>query len=80
MIFEVLKNHKLEIEKQLNRFGWNIIFHEPRGRVKTRKNYIPGIGLQYDGKCNQKLFEFYHRASKDLYRVLRPIYDSMSFL
>lgn len=80
MIFDVLKRHKIKIENQLNELGWNIIFHEPQGNVKTRKIYIPGVDLCYDGKNDLILYDFYHRASEDLYRVLRPIYDSMSFL
>ena len=47
---------------------------------QNRKIYIPGKDLQYTGKCDIKLFDFFHRASEDLYKVLRPIYDSMSFL
>ena len=78
-IFAVLKNHEAEIRSQLSVLGWDIIFYEPEDK-KNRKIYIPGKGLQYRGECDIELFDFFHRASEDLYKVLRPIYDSMSFL
>lgn len=78
-IFAVLKNHEAEIRSQLSALGWDIIFYEPEDK-QNRKIYIPGKDLQYTGECDIKLFDFFHRASEDLYKVLRPIYDSMSFL
>ena len=78
-IFDVLKNHETEIRSQLATLGWDVIYYEPQNK-KVRKIYIPGVDLIYRGECDVELFDFFHRASEDLYRVLRPIYDSMSFL
>ena len=79
-IFDVLKSHEIEIRTQLNKKGWDIIFHETTNNSDVRKIYIPGKDLKYNFKSDTRLFDFYHRASEDLYEVLRPIYDSMSFL
>ena len=79
-IFGILQQKELEIRQKLNQKGWDVIFSEPKKGVDVRKIYIPGKDLKYNFKSDTQLFDFYHRASEDLYEVLRPIYDSMSFL
>lgn len=79
-IFDVLKNHEIEIRQKLTQKGWDVIFPKSKEDKDRQKIYIPGKDLKYNFKSDTRLFDFYHRASEDLYEVLRPIYDSMSFL
>ena len=74
-IMDILNVHKTEISQKLHAKGWDVIFPEPKEGVEVRKIYIPGKDLKYTYKSDPQLFDFYHRASEDLYEVLRPIYD-----
>ena len=74
-ILDVLKQHESKIRSSLSVKGWDVVFPEVKEGVGVRKIYIPGKDLKYDYKSDSRLFDFYHRASEDLYEILRPIYD-----